>query len=377
MAAWHAVTPITLISTMKASQRIQGFVIAGGYGRSWPPSGRGAGFVGMTGIWAAARRAQVVTRGLPPRRLQATFRREALSGSAKPMRRLVFLLAPLLLAACAAAPVAGPGGTIVEVSTGAVMTPAELAGRLAAADVAVLGEVHDNADHHARQAWLIEALDPAGVAFEMVPDAREGAVAGLGADAVAEALDWETTGWPDWAIYRPVFVAAEGRRIAGGGVARDELRASMKEGAAAYWTGDGDPGLDEPLDEELRVALEAEMMEAHCNALPAEMMPGMIESQRLRDARFAAAALRAGAGERAVLITGNGHARTDRGVPVYLARLAPEATVLALGQIELAPGVTPEPALAEGAPYDFVWFSGTAEREDPCAVFEKRGKSGG
>jgi uncharacterized iron-regulated protein len=95
----------------------------------------------------------------------------------------------------------------------------------------------------------------------------------------------------------------------------------------------------------------------------------MVEAQRLRDARFADAAWRAlseGGGARAVLITGNGHARTDRGVPAYLRLMAPQVTVLSVGMIELEPGAGPT-AAARGLPFDYVWFSGPAERTDPCA----------
>jgi SAM-dependent methyltransferase len=78
------------------------------------------------------------------------------------------------------------------------------------------------------------------------------------------------------------------------------------------------------------------MIAAHCNMLPREAAGGMVEAQRLRDARFAAAAFRAfaaGGGQRAVLITGNGHARTDRGVPAYLKRVAPEVRVVSVGML--------------------------------------------
>jgi hypothetical protein len=38
-----------------------------------------------------------------------------------------------------------------------------------------------------------------------------------------------------------------------------------------------------------------------------------------------------------VIITGNGHARTDWGVPALLAVAAPDVTVFALGQFEAEP----------------------------------------
>ncbi|MEO1457019.1 MAG: ChaN family lipoprotein, partial [Pseudomonadota bacterium] len=183
---------------------------------------------------------------------------------------------------------------------------------------------------------------------------------------------------PDWSIYRPVFEAVGDATITGGGVSRADLNAAIRGGASApFGAGAGAAGLDEALDPETQAALEAEMIAAHCDALPAAMAPGMVEAQRLRDARFATAVLRAIDARRppTVLVTGNGHARSDRGVPFYLARLAPERRVLSLGQIEVR---ISEELIFDyldadgGAPFDYLWFSGgVPDRGDPCAVFRK------
>jgi hypothetical protein len=97
----------------------------------------------------------------------------------------------------------------------------------------------------------------------------------------------------------------------------------------------------------------------------------MVEVQRLRDASFASAALRARAtsGGQTVLITGNGHARTDRGVPVYLDAVAPHLRTAAVGLLETQPGAQTLDDYAP-LPYDFVWFTAPAERPDPCAALE-------
>jgi uncharacterized iron-regulated protein len=104
-------------------------------------------------------------------------------------------------------------------------------------------------------------------------------------------------------------------------------------------------------------------MSAHCDALPADMLPGMVAAQRLRDAHFSRVTLQAldETGGPVVVITGNGHARKDWGMPVYLAAAAPEVTVRTLGQFEDAP--------AADAPFDVTLFSSAAERPDPCLAF--------
>ncbi len=299
------------------------------------------------------------------------------------MQSLALALAGLL-AACSPSPLAPAGdghpleATVWDMAAGAPITPEALAARLAEADVAILGEVHDNAVHHARQAWLVERLAPAGIAFEMVPEASEQGIAvfleeGGAPGEIGPAIGWARLGWPDWEMYRPVFEAAAGAYVAGGGISRGAIGQAAREGAKrAFGTGGAAYGLGEPLPPEMQAEAEAEMVASHCNALPAAAAAPMVEVQRLRDARFAHATRRAAAagGGRVVLITGNGHARIDRGVPLALGLSDAALEVLSLGQVEVSEG---RRALADypqdALPYDFVWFSARAEREDPCAAF--------
>ena len=67
-------------------------------------------------------------------------------------------------------------------------------------------------------------------------------------------------------------------------------------------------------------------MDAHCGALPEEMLGGMVEAQRLRDAALAEGVLAALAESSGpvVVITGNGHARLDWGAPRMLERARPD-----------------------------------------------------
>ena len=290
------------------------------------------------------------------------------------MRRIFACIVIALVAGCTMPAEEGPG--VITGPGGAVLSEAALVSALAESQIVVLGEVHDNPIHHARQARLVGALHPAGIAFEMVPRASEEGVQvflaqGGARDQIGPAIGWERLGWPDWPMYAPIFDAAPGAYVAGGGVMRAELRLAIKSGAALVYGDDADAmGLGQPLDPETQTEFEDEMIAAHCNKLPREAARGMVDAQRLRDARFAAAAYRAlvAGGGQAALITGNGHARTDRGVPAYLRLVVPEVAVLSVGMIELAAGVDPVVA-AHGLPYDYVWFSEPARRDDPCAGF--------
>jgi len=239
---------------------------------------------------------------------------------------------------------------------------------LPAADVVILGELHDNPIHHANQAAAVAALRPAALVFEMlspeqaarVTPERRGDEAALG-----EALEWADSGWPDFAMYYPIFAAAPEAAVYGAALPRDDVRRAVSEGAAAVFGAEAaDYGLSEPLPGtqlEIRVTGQRE---AHCNALPENLLPGMVEAQRLRDAALARAVHRAldETGGPVAVITGNGHARKDWGLAHALGRVAPDIGLLSVGQFESAPEETP--------PFDVWLVTEPAERPDPCAAFK-------
>ncbi|WP_372613146.1 ChaN family lipoprotein [Aquicoccus sp.] len=252
----------------------------------------------------------------------------------------------------------------------ASMVWADVPQEMRAADVVILGEVHDNANAHARQAELVAALHPGALVFEMLSPDQAGRVTPElrdDAEALAEALDWQAGGWPDFEMYHPIFTAAPEARVFGAAVPRGAARDAMEAGVVAFFGGDAALyGLDEPLDADQQTARERFQFKAHCEALPEEMLPAMVDLQRLRDAELARqtrAAMNETGGP-VVVITGNGHARKDWGMPVYLERVMPEAKVFSLA--------IAEEGEAEGA-FDAVEEVPVAEREDPCAAFRKDG----
>lgn len=247
------------------------------------------------------------------------------------------------------------------------LAPPDLVAAARGADVVILGEVHDNPGHHARQAAWLEALQPAALVFEMISsDQAARLTPDLAADpvALAETLDWANSGWPDFAFYAPLFAFGTAVPIYGAGIGREAAQAAFADGAASVFAGEAARfGLTDPLPDAEQTAREAEQLAAHCDALPPEILPGFVEAQRLRDAALAQAALDAldAHGPPVAIITGNGHARRDWGVPSLLAIAAPEISVFALGQFEAPP---------EGdVPFDVWAVSDPVDRPDPCAAF--------
>ena len=162
---------------------------------------------------------------------------------------------------------------------------------LPAADVVILGEIHDNPTHHAHQAIVLGAIGARAVVFEMLDEAQAAKVTPQllrSQEALAAVLGWAGSGWPDFAMYYPVFVAGADARVLGGAVDIDRVRLAMTKGAAAvFGEGAAALGLDTALDPPEQLARESGQFEAHCGALPEAMLPGMVEAQRLRDAGLA------------------------------------------------------------------------------------------
>ncbi len=233
-------------------------------------------------------------------------------------------------------------------------------GPLPRVDIFVLGEVYDNPAHHAVQADIVAQLAPAALVFEMLSPQQAAAgqdVARDDAAALAAAFDWARSGWPDFAFYAPLFAAAPDARIVGAAVPRDLILQVMTDGIGA-----ADVFVPDLLPPQLAL-MEQEQAAVHCDALPVDMLPGMVAAQRLRDATFAMAAIAArdALDGPVVVITGTGHARTDVGVPLAIRAVRPDLTVWALGQIE---GAVPL-----DAPFDAVMTTDPVDRPDPCAAF--------
>jgi uncharacterized iron-regulated protein len=236
----------------------------------------------------------------------------------------------------------------------------ELATRVRSSDVVLVGETHDNPDHHRLEARIVDAFaaghDAPAVVFEMLDRDRQPAVeASLSAhpgdvDALAHAVDWASSGWPSWAMYRPVFqaaVAARGTFMAAG-IDRASAMRVAKDGVAVFDPSlDGVFGLHDPLPPDVQATLRDEIREAHCGLMPEGMLDSMVTVQRARDALLAAR-LHEGSvnGHGALLIAGAGHVRRDWGVPAQLARVY-QAKPLAIALLEVRAKVATPDGYAE------------------------------
>ena len=255
------------------------------------------------------------------------------------------------------------------------------------ADILILGEAHDNRHHHSLRAGLLSA--PAIVMEQLRAD-QESGVAAFNAfnaepdrNATIEDLKskvgWAQGGWDKYP-YDPLLSAIVATRatIYVGDPPRDVIRKAAKEGSTALSEAERTRlALDVPLGPELDAASADEIEASHCGMLPKTAIPGMAFAQRYRDAHLADATLQAATRHgQAILLTGNNHARTDRGVPWYLRARAPGKTVVSLVFVEVEDGKwDPEAYVPRGpdgkAAADYLVFTPTIARDDPCKAFGK------
>jgi uncharacterized iron-regulated protein len=260
--------------------------------------------------------------------------------------------------------------------------------------IVLLGEVHDNPAHHLLRALLIahSAKQNAGwrpgIVFEQIRTDQQAALdrfgeARKGGRATAEdlfrLLDWKQSGWPSAEIYKPLLEAALAANlpIYAGDAPRERMRA-LARGPPLSHEERGRLGLDIPMPQPLLDALAAELKDSHCGMLPDAALAGMGLAQRYRDAHLADAVLAAANRQgSAILIAGNGHVRSDRGVPWYVRQRSPQAAVQSVMMVEVEEGksdpATYLPRHPDGKPAaDVLIFTPRHERPDPCAKMREQ-----
>ena len=271
-------------------------------------------------------------------------------------RRLLAALLLLALAACARVPAPRlfpEAPNAITVRTDALLP----------ADVLLLGEQHDAAEHQHIQQQVVARLAVTGqlgaLALEMAEAGTS--TAALKANStqrqVQQALGWNNQAWP-WAAYGPAVMVAvkAGVPVLGANLPAAKMREAM-----------ADTQLDTRLPGPALKAQQQLIRLGHCGLLPEERIAPMTRIQVARDISMARTIEQALLpGKTVVLLAGSGHVDRTLGVPQHLpANLQLRAVLLQAGSVARE---------ERGAPpaFDGVWTTLAVAAQDYCAALQNR-----
>ena len=269
-------------------------------------------------------------------------------------------------------------GRIWDSRRGQFVTDAELWDSILESSYVLLGEKHDNPDHHALQLRVLQALISADNVDKLTMEMLD-STASENLDAFLETpfeseevlknfLNWDDQGW-SWAYYGALIQAAHS---AGVPVTAGNLDT---ESVMQVYSSPTTSEIEAVLDAEVVNRLLADIDESHCGLLPESQFPPMVRVQQTRDHTMARSLLLGDEKNHglAVLIAGNYHARKDLGVPNYLIAQHPElewSDILSLAFLEVVPDAMDPRAyldqFSDRSAYDFIWFTPAVSNADYC-----------
>ena len=278
---------------------------------------------------------------------------------------LMLTLLMLMLSACQHVSTPPPVvGEIRDLRSGQTLTAEELVARLETPSRLIVGEQHDNRDHHELQLWLLQSLGErraqGSLLLEMLTPDQQPRVddvrhASTPPADLPVALAWQS-GW-DWSLYGPIvrFALTQQYPLLAANLDTLEVRAVYAN----------PPTLSGSRSNAASVKNELlkQVSDSHCGLLPKSQMPAMLAVQQQRDRRMAERLLAAPAPS--LLFAGAYHARKDVGVPIHVLDLGEPQAPMVLMLAEQGSEVTPAMA-------DYVWYTPATPPQDYCAQMRKQ-----
>lgn len=250
----------------------------------------------------------------------------------------------------------------------------ELISLLSQSDILLLGEKHDNPDHHRLRHELLQSLisddEQSLLVMEMMTPDQQAAIDEMGAEEpLPDTEEWpQLLAWDEawtWAYYQPAIALAlqYDSRLLAGNISTEQMMQIYRATEPA--------GTDQTLNVDQLARLAQEIDSSHCGMLPETQIPAMVRVQQARDQQMAETLMSPGDFKRRILLAGNYHIRYDLSVPNYLPETGADLRIRNLAFLEVNPGLTKPAdylADADGQPvYDFVWFTPAVRSDDYCA----------
>ena len=291
------------------------------------------------------------------------------------IQRLAVLAAFVIVSTAHSQNLLTDGESLYAMPAGTPVSVTQLVQAVRGSDVAVLGEVHDNPRHHQLRGELLRQLPAASKTVvaehlnwrqRFTPQAE--LLTGL------QAAGFDDQGW-SWPLHQSLFeaVIASQMPLMGGNLPGESIKEVFKTRGQSLPEPVRVLLAKTPFDELQRKAMNEEIDQGHCGAMPASMFEGMTAVQRGRDAAMAEVAL---ANLPSVVLAGNGHAWKHLGVPFVVNKVSPHSQTLSVLFMEWddsRPSAEKQAFLAELASQaDYVWLTPPQSREDPCEKLLKK-----
>lgn len=242
---------------------------------------------------------------------------------------------------------------ITDLSSGQQLSPQALIQALSDKPMVILGEKHDNPEHHQIEQWVLEQLAaqrPQGsVVLEMITHEQQDAVNGIKSglkdnpylreQRLQELLSWNT-GWP-WPLYRGVMLTTlhAPYPLLAGNISADEVMAFYQNPQRPVGRLSEQPGVEQQLTQLIRTM--------HRGQITDKQLASMIAIQQQRD-RFMAQQL-LHAPKPTLLIAGAFHAASNLGVPLHIQDLDAHQRPVVVMLGEKGMHITKDEA-------DYVWY---------------------
>lgn len=269
-------------------------------------------------------------------------------------------------------------GKIYSLEHQAFLSETDLLSELRSTAYLLIGEKHDNADHHRLEEKILTALNsptPPYIVFEMLTDEQQLLTKTLQPNdtlqQMHDKLQWNDKGWP-WRDYGPLINRAvqQGATITAGNINSALLKRIYKEGSANPELAAARFKSMISIAESVREKILDQIYESHCAMMPKEKLTPMLTIQLARDASMASAMIRDAETNKAprpsILIAGSFHTQKNIGVPLHLHQLTrqPIKTLL-LAEVSESHENPGDYASFQEA--DYIWFTPKQLDIDYCA----------
>ena len=244
-------------------------------------------------------------------------------------------------------------GQIYDLHSGKIISSSELLADLATARHLIIGEKHDNAEHHQIELWLIQNLliqRPQGsVLLEMLTSEQQPRVNQVKCwlkdnpvvrdSRVQELLNWQK-GW-SWEMYGDIVMQLlrGPYPLLNANIGREQMLALYKKNEFPKGKKSTAPVVQE--------ALRETIIAMHEGNLESQQLTSMLSIQQQRDRYMARQLLSAPVPS--LLIAGGYHASKSMGVPLHMEDLATGTHPVVLMLAEKGMNITVDHA-------DYVWF---------------------